>query len=94
MVRAMRAGCGVTMTGRLGAGSGLLRLTGPDEALGAAIVRARLESSPVGHVVVLRGSRALRTHVDVWGVAVSAPAAALKRALDPTGILNAGRGPM
>jgi hypothetical protein len=30
----------------------------------------------------------------VWGAAPSAPAAALKRALDPAGILNAGRGPI
>jgi FAD/FMN-containing dehydrogenase len=60
----------------------------------AAVVRLRLDASPVGHVVVLRGSRALRAQVDVWGAAPSAPAAALKRALDPTGILNAGRGPL
>ncbi len=38
--------------------------------------------------------RALRAQVDVWGAAPSAPAAALKRALDPVGILNAGRGPV
>jgi glycolate oxidase FAD binding subunit len=94
MVRAMRAECGVTLTGRVMTGSGLLRLTGSDEAIAAAIVRARLDESPVGHVVVLRGSRTLRGQVDVWGTAPSAPAAALKRALDPTGILNAGRGPL
>ena len=39
----------------------------------------------IGHVVVLRGSRVLRTQVDVWGAASSAPAAALKRALEKTG---------
>ncbi|HZI80512.1 MAG TPA: FAD-binding oxidoreductase [Vicinamibacterales bacterium] len=94
MVRAMRADCGVTFTGRAGTGSGLLRLTGPDAAVGAAVVRARHDASPVGHVVLLRGSRELRSQVDVWGTAPSAPAAALKRALDPTGILNAGRGPL
>jgi glycolate oxidase FAD binding subunit len=94
MVRAMRAGCGVTLAGRVMTGSGLLRLTGSDEAIAAAIIRARLDESPVGHVVLLRGSRALRSQVDVWGTAPSAPAAALKRALDPTGILNAGRGPL
>jgi glycolate oxidase FAD binding subunit len=94
MVRDLRAECGATLVGRVGIGSGLLRLTGPDDAVAAAIVRARLDASPVGHVVLLRGSRALRSQVDVWGTAPSAPAAALKRALDPTGILNAGRGPL
>ena len=83
-----------TLTGRVGTGTGLLRITGPDPSVAAAVERLRLDSSPVGHVVLLRGSRALRTQVDVWGAAPSAPAAALKRALDPTGILNAGRGPL
>jgi glycolate oxidase FAD binding subunit len=94
MVRDLRAGCGVTLTGRVGIGSGLLHLTGSDGAIAEAIARMRLETSPVGHVVVLRGSRALRAQVDVWGAAPSAPAVALKRALDPAGILNAGRGPL
>ena len=94
LVRALRAECGVTLTGRVGTGTGLLRITGPDPSVAAAVERLRLDSSPVGHVVLLRGSRALRTQVDVWGAAPSAPAAALKRALDPTGILNAGRGPL
>jgi len=94
LVRTLRGECGVTLTGRVGTGSGLLRLAGGDAAVAAAILSLRLDTSPVGHVVVLRGSRALRSHVDVWGAAPSAPAAALKRALDPTGILNAGRGPL
>ena len=94
LVRTLRAECGVTFTGRVGTGSGLLRLAGEDAAVEGAILRLRLDASPVGHVVVLRGSRALRSQVDVWGAAPSAPAAALKRALDPTGILNAGRGPL
>jgi glycolate oxidase FAD binding subunit len=94
LVRTLRGECGVTLTGRVGTGSGLLRLAGGDAAVAAAILRLRLDASPVAHVVVLRGSRALRSQVDVWGAAPSAPAAALKRALDPTGILNAGRGPL
>jgi glycolate oxidase FAD binding subunit len=94
LVRTLRTECGVTFAGRIGVGSGLLRLAGGDAAVAAAVVRLRLDASPVGHVVVLRGSRALRAQVDVWGAAPSAPAAALKRALDPTGILNAGRGPL
>jgi glycolate oxidase FAD binding subunit len=94
MVREMRAGCGVSFAGRVGTGSGLLRLTGTDDAVSDAIAGARHPGSPVEHVVVLRGSRPLRAQLDVWGKAPSVPAAALKRALDPTGILNAGRGPL
>ena len=94
MVQELRAECGVTFAGRVGAGSGLLRLTGPDSALAAAIIRARRAEAPVEHVVVLRGSPALRLQLHVWGTAPSVAAAALKRALDPTGILNAGRGPL
>jgi len=94
LVRALRAECDVTFAGRIGAGSGLLRLAGSDAAVGAALVHARLDTSPVGHAVLLRGSRELRARLDVWGTAPSAPAAALKHAFDPAGILNAGRGPL
>ena len=94
MVRALRAECGVTCAGRVGAGSGLVRLSGPDEVVSAAILAMRRSGSPVEHVVVLRGSAALRRQLDVWGTAPSPAADALKRAFDPAGILNAGRGPV
>jgi len=90
----MGEGGEVVLAGRVATGSGLVRLTGPDAPIAAAIARARAASSPVGHVVLVRGSRALRAQVDVWGAAPSTPAVALKRALDPAGILNAGRGPI
>jgi glycolate oxidase FAD binding subunit len=93
-VAELRAHCDATLVGRAGTGAGLLRLAGSDAAVAAAISRARLDAAPVGHVVILRASRALRTQLDVWGAAPSGPAAALKRALDPAGILNAGRGPV
>jgi len=50
----------------------------------------------VGNVAVLRASRDLKHHVDVWGPASSAAdaARALKGMFDPAGILNAGRGPI
>ena len=76
---------------------GLLRLDGdvgrrrpPRDCRGSA------QSPPLGHVVVLRGSRALKGAGGRVGRrrAVVAPLAALKRAFDPAGILNAGRGPL
>ena len=88
------ADCEVALAGRVVTGAGLVRLTGSDAAIAAAIARAREASSPAGHVVVLGGNRALRAQLDVWGAPPSAPAIALKRALDPAGILNAGRGPI
>jgi glycolate oxidase FAD binding subunit len=94
LVQSVRAGCGVAFAGRVGAGSGLLRLAGAETALVNAIASLRAGDSPVGHVVLLRASRAVRSQLDVWGAEPSAPAVALKRALDPAGILNAGRGPV
>jgi glycolate oxidase FAD binding subunit len=97
VVRGMyeEAGGAVIFSGRVGAGAGVLRVDA-DLSTQVALV-ARLRSSPhVGHVVVLRASRELKEQIDVWGE----PAAsfrisqALKRALDPAGILNAGRGPV
>jgi hypothetical protein len=50
----------------------------------------------VGNVAVLRASRELKAHVDVWGPPASAADAtrALKSMFDPAGILNASRGPI
>ncbi len=83
--------------GRVGVGAGLLRLTGGDAAVAAAVVApARSTRRRWRHVVVLR--RQPRAPGAAWtcgaSLAPSAPAAALKRALDPAGILNAGRGPL
>jgi FAD/FMN-containing dehydrogenase len=57
----------------------------------------RLRSSVfVGNVTVLRASRELKSQVDVWSLPGSALKTlhALKKAFDPVGILNAGRGPI
>jgi FAD/FMN-containing dehydrogenase len=50
----------------------------------------------VGHVVVLRADAAVKDRADVWGPPgdTAALLGAIKRALDPAGILNAGRGPI
>jgi len=93
-VAGVDAGAVGELVGRAGAGSGLLRLDGDEQAQIAAIESLRAQAPAVNHVVVLRASRAVKTAVDVWGAAPSAPAAALKHAFDPAGILNAARGPL
>ena len=87
-------GVGVTFTGRV-LGAGVARLTGEVAALAAAIGRLR-GSADVGNVVLLRGSHNLKERVDVWGPGQASDrvARAVKKTLDPMGILNAGRGPI
>jgi len=83
------------MCGRVGMGAGLMRVDG-DVRTQAAVVERLRSSVWVGNVAVLRASRDLKQHVDVWGPASSAADAvrALKTMFDPAGILNAGRGPI
>ncbi len=88
-------GCRVAMfTGRT-SGAGFVRFEGEDSVVAGAIGVLR-SSEHVGHVVVVRASRRLKEHVDVWGPATGASEVArlLKRKFDPAGILNAGRGPI
>lgn len=89
------AGVSCTLVGRAAVGAGLLRLDGAPAAQARAVEYLR-RSAAVRHVVVLGGSPALKAAVDVWGAAVPwhQPLAALKRTLDPSGILGAGRGPL
>src|SRR5689334_22669807 len=91
----LMAGGRVVMTGRVGAGTGLLTIDA--DALTQIAIVNRLRSSVfVGNVTVLRGSRELKSHVEIWNV----PAGTLKvlqsikQSFDPVGILNAGRGPV
>jgi glycolate oxidase FAD binding subunit len=86
---------GVEMAGRAAIGAGFIRIDGDPPAQARAIGRLR-ESEAVGNVVVLKASDDLKTLVDVWGTSGDRGAvfASLKRAFDPAGILNAGRGPM
>jgi glycolate oxidase FAD binding subunit len=85
----------VVMVGRVGTGAGLMRIDADARTQLAVIERLRV-SSWVGNVAVLRASRELKQQVDVWGPPASASAAAraLKDMFDPSGILNAGRGPI
>lgn len=81
--------------GRAAVGAGFLRLDGAVEAQAAVIDRLR-KSSVLSHVVVLSALPELKRAVDVWADPLpwEQPLGALKRALDPAGILGAGRGPV
>jgi glycolate oxidase FAD binding subunit len=84
-----------TFVARAAVGAGLVAIDGDDEAQ-ASVIRALRQSRHLGNVVVVRGSPALKTLVDVWGsMGDRQPLLeAMKRAFDPTGVLNAGRGPL
>ena len=90
-----RSGASVEMIGRAAIGAGHIRIDGDTAAQAAAI--ELLRASPIlGNVVIVRGSPELKGLVDVWGSHGDRQPLfdALKRALDPHGILNAGRGPL
>jgi glycolate oxidase FAD binding subunit len=86
----------VELVGRAGLGAGLIRVEGDVTTQVRAIERLREQPDVVGHVVVLRADAAVKEHADVWGPPGDAAALlhAVKRAFDPAGILNAGRGPL
>lgn len=95
-VAAAQAGCAPpALAGRAAVGAGLLRIDGDATAQARAIDALR-RSRHVGNVVVVRGSPELKALVDVWGsMGDRQPLLeSLKRALDPNGVLNAGRGPL
>jgi glycolate oxidase FAD binding subunit len=87
-------GVGVAFNGRV-LGAGAASLSGQADGVAAAIARLR-RSDDVGNVVLLRGSHELKQRVDAWGPDLPSNRAlqAIKKALDPAGILNAGRGPI
>ena len=83
------------LTGRAAVGAGLIRIDGEAAEQASAIEQLRA-SSVFGNVVIVRGSAELKARVDVWGSHGSRQPLfdALKRALDPNNVLNAGRGPL
>jgi hypothetical protein len=85
----------MSFVGRVGVGAGLVRCGGDVNAQSGLVAFLRA-SGAARHVVLLQGGRELKQRVDVWGPPVpwSQPVAALKRMLDPAGILGAGRGPV
>jgi glycolate dehydrogenase FAD-binding subunit len=84
------------LAGRAALGAGFIRLAGDTASQAAAIARLRGRQDVVTHVVVAKGDIELRASADVWGEPGSAAviAGAVKRKLDPAGILNAARGPV
>jgi FAD/FMN-containing dehydrogenase len=94
-VRLKADATGAEMIGRAAVGAGLIRIDG-DTAAQAAVVTWLRQSSSFGNVVIVRGSDELKSVVDVWGLPrdTQPVSDSIKRALDPNGILNAGRGPL
>ena len=88
-------GAALTFTGRTAVGAGMVRVDGPADAA-VAVVEELRRSDAVGNVVVLRAPAAVKSRLDVWGPPrdVAPVMHAIKTALDPSGILNAGRGPV
>lgn len=89
-------GAQLTLAGRAAVGGGLLRVDGGRDAILTVVERLRARHDLVGNVVVLRAPADVKRVLDVWGPpGTSAPVLrAIKRALDPAGILNADRGPI
>jgi glycolate oxidase FAD binding subunit len=90
-----RTNRGVELIGRAAVAAGLVRIEGGIESQ-AAIVEHLRQSSLISHATVRDAPLAVKQQVDTWGElgASGMLASRVKRALDPAGILNAGRGPI
>jgi len=83
------------LVGRAAIGAGLLGIGGGTATQARAIERLRA-AAVFGNIVIVRGSDELKAAVDVWGSHGDRQPLfdSLKRAFDPNGVLNAGRGPL
>jgi glycolate oxidase FAD binding subunit len=86
----------VELTARAALGTGILRLDGSADWQADAVERLRANGDLVRHVTIQDAPPEVKARVDVWGPPGPAVPvlSAIKRALDPTGILNANRGPV
>ncbi len=86
----------IELVGRAGVGAGSVRVSGDTTTQVRAVEHLRAQRDVIGNVVVLRADLAVKERADVWGPPGDAVALlrAVKTALDPAGILNAGRGPV
>jgi FAD/FMN-containing dehydrogenase len=86
----------IELHARAAVGAGTIHVDGDAAARASVVVRLREHPETIGHVVVARAGRDVKDRADVWGppLASAAISLALKRALDPAGVLNAGRGPI
>ena len=84
------------LVGRAALGSGLLRIDADVRVQRNIVERMRSRSDVFRHVAMLRAEPQLKQQLDVWGSLGDAGSlgASVKHALDPNGILNAGRGPV
>jgi glycolate oxidase FAD binding subunit len=91
----LKASPSFELIGRGGVGAGHIRIDA-DEPAQAQIISQLRETAAFGNVVIVRGSAALKALVDVWGPQGDRQSllGSLKRAFDPDGVLNAGRGPL
>jgi glycolate oxidase FAD binding subunit len=90
-----RTNRGVELIGRAAVGAGLVRVEGDIESQAVFVEQLR-QSSLIAHATVRDAPLAVKQQVDTWGQlgASGTLASRVKRALDPAGILNAGRGPI
>jgi glycolate oxidase FAD binding subunit len=86
----------IELVARAAVGTGLVRLDGSVDWQASTIERLRDRTDLVRHVTIQDASPEVKAQVDAWGPPdPAAPVlSAIKRALDPAGILNANRGPV
>jgi len=86
----------IELVARAAVGTGLVRLDGSVDWQAASVARLRERTDVVRHVTIQDAPPEVKAQVDAWGPPVpAAPVlSAIKRALDPAGILNANRGPV
>lgn len=85
----------VELVARAAVGAGLVRIDGGIDWQASVIERLRA-TDVVRHVTIVDAPPEVKQQVDTWGPLGAAGniSSAIKRALDPAGILNAGRGPV